>query len=181
MATVPSSRTWGSRDKLTSLRFNEISAFLRFLDGRQGGFCELNQSLIQNVPNDTDYPIVFQDEVVDRDGGHSDLTQIGRYYAQTDGWYMVSGVIAFEVHSTGYRSAKLIRYDANSGTWVPLCAAIRPAVSAFATLVPVGSRLVQMTVGQSIELVARQTSGTTLNTTVTDGASGLSVVYVGAL
>lgn len=181
MATIPESHTWASREKLTSLRFNEISAYMRFLDQRLGGFCELNQSLTQNIPNDTDYPIVFQDEVVDRDGGHSDVTQIGRYYAQTDGWYMVSGVIAFEVHPTGYRSGKLIRYDANSGVWIALCAAIRPALATFATLVPVGSRLVQMTAGQAIELIARQTSGTTLTTTATDGGSGLSVVYMGAL
>lgn len=175
MAVIPENIAWSSRQKLTSLLFNRISGFLRFLDSRDGGFCELTQTVIQDVPDDTDFPISFQNEEVDRDGGHSALEQISRYRAKTAGRYFVAGVVAFEINPNGYRAAKIMKNNTQA-----LACSIRPAAASLATFVPVGGRIIYLAVDDWVEIYARQTSGTTLKTTATDGGSGMSVVFMGA-
>lgn len=176
MATLPGTITWPvSSRMLTSVAFNQISTSLHFQAYRDGGFCELTQTTAKEIPNDTDFPIVFQNEETDRDGGHSDVEQTSRYVAHTSGNYWVSGVVGFEVNPTGYRAAKIMK---NGGQ--ALTTAIRPAASGWATFVPVGSRLIYLAANDWVEIYARQNSGATLNTTVTDGGSGMSVVFWGA-
>lgn len=181
MATVPGTVTWPSRSMLTSVGLNRVRSYLQFLALRSGGCCELTQTVVQDVVNLSDVPITFTSEEVDRDGGHSVLEATSRYTAQTQGYYLLSGVIGFAANATGYRVAKLRRTIPGAFS-TTLTAACRPAQSGtgVTTFVPVGPRIIRLEPGYYVELVARQNSGGTLSTTDVDGGSGMTVIYMGA-
>ena len=174
MATVPADLTWSS-PFLTTVEFNRISSHLRFLSYRLGGFCELIQTVVQDIPANTDQPITFQNEEVDRDGGHDNLAQLSRYTVHTSGAYMLSGLITYAANATGFRAAKLV---VNGST--TLATSLRgPQTDGTETFVPVGSRLVRLNVGDYVELHARQSTAGTLQTSIADAGSGMSVVFMG--
>ena len=114
--------------------------------------------------------------VIDSDNGHSNVTNNTRYTAQVSGWYMASGVVAFAAGATGDRQA-IIRK--NEGIVYGSSNAM-PGNAVLPT-VPTGTVLVQLNATDYIELVANQTSGGALNTSVGNAPEGcyLHVWWVG--
>lgn len=179
MAIVPTPPAWDT-PHLTSVEFNKISSVLSFLSLRSGGFCELTQTQPQEILENTDHPVIFQNEEVDRDGGHADLENISRYYVKTAGRYMLSGFVAFSANATGFRASKLM---VNGGTSSErtLTTTLRPTqTGGIEVFIPVGFRIVSLAVNDYVELRARQNSGGTLMTSVADAGSALTVMYLGA-
>jgi hypothetical protein len=179
MALIPSAVTWPDTF-LTSVQFNKYASFLTFLAYRNGGFCELSQTQTQDIPENTDYPIVFQNEEVDRDGGHSDLDNLSRYNVKTSGVYLLSGQVAFAANATGFRAAKLMK-NGGGGSPETLATTLRPAqAGGIEAFIPVGSWIGRLNAGDYVELRARQNSGTTLKTSIADAGCGMSIMFLGA-
>lgn len=179
MAAIPPTYSWPD-SFMTSVQFNKISTFLSFLSFRSGGFCQLTQTVQQDIPTDSDYPIFMQNEEVDRDGGHSDLSNISRYQVNTPGRYLLAGLVAFSANANGFRSSKLM---VNGGSSNPVELAISQQAAPAAGIEPfisVGPRIASLTVGDYVELRARQNSTATVKTSIADGGSSLTIIYLGA-
>ncbi len=177
MASIPSPPSWAT-PHITSVELNKISSVLKFLAYRNGGFCQLTQTIAHDVPSDSDWPVNFQNEEVDRDGGHGDQDNISRYVANTPGNYFIAGTGALAVNGAGFRASKLM---VNGGSANPVTLAItqRAAMTGIEPFMPVGPRIAKLAVGDYVELRVRQNSTTTIQTSVADGGSSLTVIYLG--
>lgn len=86
MATLPSPRTWTSSEQVTAAKLNaDIRDSFNFY--KQPPLARLRKSASQSVPNSTSTVVTWDTEVIDRDAGHSNVTNNSRYTAQTAGWY----------------------------------------------------------------------------------------------
>ncbi len=106
MATVPSPRTWTVGELLTAAKLNtDLRDGLNFLlapplaqlrkSGNQTGIASGSTTLI-----------TWDVEDVDRDNGHSNVTNNTRYTAQTAGYYDLSTTITFDsISGNQYRLA----------------------------------------------------------------------------
>ncbi|KJE23703.1 hypothetical protein FF36_01888 [Frankia torreyi] len=176
--TIPSPPDWPD-PYLTSVEMNKISTMLSFLSFRAGGFCQLTNTVPHDIPPDSDYPIAMENEEVDRDGGHSDQENTSRYVVKTPGNYLIAGTAALAVNGTGFRASKLM---VNGGEANPITLAItqRAAMTGIEPFMPVGPRIARLAVSDYVELRVRQNSGNTIQTSVADGGSSLTVVWIGA-
>ncbi|MCK9896980.1 hypothetical protein [Frankia sp. AgB32] len=178
MATIPSPPSWAT-PHVTSVELNKISTMLNFLQYRSGGFCQLTQTIAHDIPSDSDYPVQMQNEEVDRDGGHSDQDNLSRYVVRTPGNYLIAGMGALAVNGDGFRASKLM---VNGGSANPITLAItqRAAMAGIEPFMPVGPRIAYLNVDDYVELRVRQNSTVTIKTSVADGGSSLTVIYLGA-
>lgn len=64
----------------------------------------LRQTVAQSIPNGAFTALLLDTEDIDRDGGHSTVTNTSRYTAQTAGWYTFQGSINFTANVTGQRT-----------------------------------------------------------------------------
>lgn len=90
MATLPSPRTWTVGELLTAAKLNtDLRDGLNFLlSGKP--LCKLKLSASVSVSNQN---IPWSVEDVDRDNGHSTVTNTDRYTAQTAGWYRATAAV----------------------------------------------------------------------------------------
>lgn len=118
--------------------------------------------------------VTLDSEYVDTEGGHSTVTNTSRYVCQVAGWYWCHGSMNFPTNSTGNRSLQLaVNGSTYPGTSVLLAA---PAGNSW---IGMTAGLVQLAVGDYLELQAFQNSGGTLTTTVISGIQPtLSAVWI---
>lgn len=64
----------------------------------------LRQTVAQSFPTGAFTALLLDTEDIDRDGGHSTVTNTSRYTAQTSGWYSFQGSINFAVSTVGQRT-----------------------------------------------------------------------------
>ncbi|MFB6805491.1 hypothetical protein [Streptomyces sp. NPDC056387] len=128
------------------------------------------QQVVQSVANGTWAVLTIDTETIDTYGGHSTVSNTSRYTCQLAGWYRVGGRAAFAVNATGSRGARIhvngnfIQGAAN------LCAA-----GTLNGIVEV-SHLIQLAVGDYIEIAGGQNSGGALSTAFANEAA--SMLYV---
>jgi hypothetical protein len=67
----------------------------------------LRQSVAQSIPNGVWTPVTFDTEDLDRDSGHSTVTNTGRYTAQTPGFYLFLYTVGFALNTSGRRQVRM--------------------------------------------------------------------------
>lgn len=167
MATIPTIPTEAPGNFWTSALWNaNILNGLGYLFApvRFKAYASTGQSIATGASPAT--TINLDTEIVDSDSGHSTTTNTSRYTAQTAGLYLVGGSVCFATSATGARACQIFK---NGG-------AIEGAANQAAGNSANGGSsftvtLVQLAVGDYIELAVWQTSGGTLAT-----QSGTSVV-----
>lgn len=176
MATVPSQRTWATLDVVTAvmLNGNVRDAVNFFISGRP--LALLRQTAAQAITTATYTSVLFDTEDLDRDAGHSTVTNTSRYTAQTAGWYWVAGIGTLVADASAVRNIRL----AVNGTTLPASqvTALGTASTAFGGAV---ARLVSLSVNDYVELQVQHNKGSNLNTSVVaEAASQMSVMWAGA-
>lgn len=128
------------------------------------------QQVVQSVANGVWSVLTIDTEVVDTYGGHSTVSNTSRYTCQLAGWYRVCARAAFAVNGTGSRGA---RVHVN-GAYIQGAANLVGA----GTLngVVEASHLVQLAVGDYVEIAGGQNSGAALSTAFANEAA--SMMYV---
>jgi hypothetical protein len=92
VATVPAPRTWTSSEQVTAAKLNtDIRDAFNFF--KAPPMAVLRKSANQTIANNTTTAVIWDVEVLDRDGGHSNTTNNTRYTAQTTGWYHLRTIV----------------------------------------------------------------------------------------
>jgi hypothetical protein len=96
VATVPVQITWVTGSIVTAAQLNaNVRDAVNFaispplFVGRQ--------TIVQSVPNSFTTGLTLDVEDVDRDGGHSTVTNTSRYTSQTQGWYSGQASVIYDV------------------------------------------------------------------------------------
>lgn len=104
MATIPTIHSWTTGEVATAANLNnDTVSTWNFLSAKP--LCVLRQTTIQTVPTATWTGINFDTEDLDRDNGHSTVSNTSRYVAQTAGWYLVTGQVNMSSNTTSARFA----------------------------------------------------------------------------
>lgn len=117
------------------------------------------QTTVQSLPNSTFAAISFDSTTVDTYGGHSNTTNNTRYTAQVAGWYWCAAQVCYDnTSSTGARQTFLAKNGTriNTAFQCSLGTATSQGVSV--------GQLVQLNVGDYVEVQGWQSSGGALNT-----------------
>jgi len=126
-----------------------------------GPMCSLYQSAAQSVPNNTWTSITFTSENLDTHSGHSTSSNTSRFTCPSGwaGYYLVSGIVFLASGSVGVKLAAF----AKNGTRLPGT----PRLTTSATDgvgISIPARVVQLAVGDSLELQTLHTQGASVNT-----------------
>lgn len=160
MATIPTIPTEVPGNFWTSALWNaNILGGLNYLFApvRFKGYSSTTQSIGTGT---TPVALTLDTEIVDSDGGHSTTTNTSRYTAQTAGLYYVSGTVTFATSATNTRTLQvLLNGAAINGAGIQAAPAPNRGGSVFV------ATLVQMAVGDYVEIAAWQDSGGSLLTT----------------
>jgi hypothetical protein len=164
VATIPTIPTEVPGNFWTSALWNTVVA---------GGFNYLfapvrfkaYSSTSQAINSGTSSTVLTLDtEIVDSDGGHSTVTNTSRYTCQTAGLYYVSGSVCF--NATNANGTRTLNIFVNGAGQVG--AGIQAAPSPANGASVFSATLVQLAVGDYVELACWQNSGTSpINTATT--------------
>jgi hypothetical protein len=131
-----------------------------------------------SIPTNSLTVISFTQEYVDTGNMHSTSTNTHRITCQVAGWYKVWGVVAFDSQTGGTRGG-LIRYNPGSSVVDPTYTHV--AATNFNTTVNLVPAVIQMAVGDYIQLEAYQNSGVSVPLTTTAGMkTSLFAEYIGS-
>lgn len=169
MATIPTIPTEVPGNFWTSALWNaNILNGLGYLFApvRFKAYSSTTQSITSGAANGV--VLTLDTEIVDSDGGHSTVTNTSRYTAQTAGLYWVCGTVCFSTSATGARALQILVNG--TGTAGNLIQSAATSTNGGSVLT---SSLVQLAVGDYVELFAWQTSGGNL-TTSTGAANGVN-------
>ncbi len=177
MTTLPVMRTWVAGELVTAAYMNSnVRDAGTFLLGRPAA--NLRQSVAQSVASSVYVPILWDTEDLDRDGGHSTVTNTSRYTAQTPGYYWVAWTLPFVLNGTGGRGGR-IRTNGTDTQANAVAAAFGPTSTT--VTIAVAASGIQYLNGTTdyVELCAFQSSGVALNTYVqTDAVPRMSLLWV---
>jgi len=124
---------------------------------------ELRQTVSVNVTSGgTGVLMTFTTEDIDTAGGHSNVSNTGRYTSTVWGYYLLGGAVSFASNATGRRGC----WWRKNGTVLDGSEIVMAAGSNIVT-VPARSKIVELDVGDYVEMIAFQDSGSTLATAVT--------------
>lgn len=108
-------RTWVTSEIVTA---SQLNTHIRDNETFLGipPLAVLRHSTTQSIPNNSQTACAFDTEDIDRDNGHSTVTNNSRYTAQTAGWYLVVAGAGFAGDATGTRQWILkVNGTANKG------------------------------------------------------------------
>jgi hypothetical protein len=122
--------------------------------------------------------LTLDTEEFDNYGGHSTTTNTSRYTCQVAGIYLLAGNAAFSTSTVGFRAVRFtVNGSANPvhGSFVKTLPAPAGNSSGVGT-----TAMVQLNVGDYVELQANQSSGASLNTAAGSGdaAPSMSCLWV---
>lgn len=141
----------------------------------------LRQTVAQSIPNAAWTDITMDTEDIDRDGGHSTVTNTARYTSPTAGYLMLSGGVSYAANATGYRGARF----ALNATQTNYSAVVLMTVTVAATVTDVPARTIIQPVNGTTDYVTVQgvqNSGGALNTAVSAGDQPyMTVLWVSTL
>lgn len=130
------------------------------------------QTSVQSVSNGSWAVLTMDTEEYDSHGGHSIVTNTSRYTCQVAGRYRVGGRSAWAVNSTGSRGARILLNGA-----VIAGAASISAPGTLTGIVEV-NHLLELAVGDYVEIAGGQNSGGSLSTAyASEAASMLYVIW----
>ncbi|WP_329143419.1 hypothetical protein OIU91_05875 [Streptomyces sp. NBC_01456] len=132
------------------------------------------QGTVQSVSTGTFTPLTIDTEVIDSDGGHSTTTNTSRYTATVPGTYLVLGTAAWAANATGYRRTSI----ALNGTRVPGSSVGSDATTSVLAGNSTSTIVVLNGTTDYVEVHASQSTGSALNTSVTDFAPSLRVIWL---
>ena len=176
MATVPSFTTFVAGAILTAAQLNtNIRDAGNFWLARPLfiGRATSGQSLTNITWTDIDLGV----EDIDRDGGHSTVTNTARYTSPTAGYLLLAGGVSFVVNATGMRGARW----ALNGTAINGAGAYIQAVAATDATVVAARTIFQLVNGTPdyVTLQGFQRSGGALSTSaVAEAQSSMHVLWV---
>lgn len=98
MATVPTPTTWVPGLVTSTMMNAGIRDPAAFILSNKPLYLTV-QSVAQTLTSSFWFPITFHTEVIDRDAGHSTVTNVSRYTGKTAGWYMVTITVAVAISS----------------------------------------------------------------------------------
>jgi hypothetical protein len=176
MGTVPSEDTVTAGTTATAAYANKNirDAVNWFVTSRP--VCLARQTVLQAVATATWTSVTLDSESVDRDGGHSTVTNTSRYTSATAGWYYASGVVGFAANATGFRATRW----AINGTDVPGSYNFTQPWTGAASVTAVGM-LVFLNSGDYLELQCEHNIAGSLNTNVTSNqGSSMSLWWIGS-
>lgn len=157
--TVPVSATKNAGDLITGALWNAGPAasntFLTTVP-----MAEVYQTIAQNLATGTFTAITMDSTILDTDGQHSNSTNNSRVVCQVAGWYSVSGGIGFVTNATGARGAVIYK----NGSPLTQATGNIVAASNAVHVSTAGEFLVQLAVGDYVELYGWQNSGGALST-----------------
>lgn len=100
MATVPVEITWTTGQVVTAAQLNtNIRDAINFILGPP--MFVLRQTVAQSIADTTVTALTWDAEDLDRDNGHSTVTNTSRYTSQTTGWYDLHGQDGFASITSG--------------------------------------------------------------------------------
>lgn len=124
---------------------------------------ELRATSVQSLTNGTGTAVNFDAEDIDSHGGHSTSVNTSRYTAQIAGWYQCTGAVSFASNATGRRGVWWQKNGADvTGSETAFVAAGTGVIT-----IPARVKLIQLAVGDYVQMLAFQDSGGALNTSVT--------------
>jgi hypothetical protein len=119
-----------------------------------------SQTSVQSIPNTTVTAILIDTEKSDTYDGHSLVTNTSRYTCQTNGagWYLFVGSVLWAASNLGSRSVGISKNGVSQGSVSVDCSRldVNPNLTATA--------LVQLAVGDYVEVVAYQSTGSASST-----------------
>lgn len=128
------------------------------------------QQIVQSVANGTWGVITLDTEIVDTYGGHSTVSNTSRYTCQVAGWYRVGGRAAFAANGTGSRGA---RVHLNGNFLIGGAVLVGSGTLAG---VPEVNHILQLAVGDYVEIAGGQNAGGSLSTLYANESA--SMMYV---
>lgn len=159
MATIPTIPSESPGNFWTSALWNaNVLNGLNYLLSpvRFKGYAVAAQSLTSSTSTTV---LALDTTAVDSDNGHSNVTNNSRYTCQTAGLFYVSGSVNFAQNSGGTRTLQVFQNGASiTGSAVQAMPSATNGASVFT------STIVQLSVGDYVELAAWQNSGSTLAT-----------------
>lgn len=176
MATVPAEITWVAGSIVTAAQLN-----LNLRDGINffvnPVIAVLRQTVAQSLTSAVFTSINMDTEDIDRDGGHSTVTNTSRYTAQTAGWYEALACVHYSANVTGRR---ITRWAVNAAALLASFTSMASvATGTGSTGMDAVPRRVFLNVGDFLEVQGFQDSGGALNTQVgAENASYFSVLWV---
>jgi hypothetical protein len=176
MATVPVFRTWVAGEIVTAAYMNtNIRDAGNFLVAVP--IAVLRQTVAQSIPNSAFTALLLDTEDIDRDGGHSTVTNTSRYTSQTQGWYTSQISTNFAANTVGQRT---LVFRPNGGAATTYKNKVQgTAVGSVGSGSFVSSAHFFLNVGDYIEALCWQNSGGALLTYITDeGNPSMNVRWV---
>jgi len=178
MTTIPSYRTWVAGEVVVASYFNSnIRDAGNFWLARP--LCILRQTSAQTLTTATWTDLLMDTEDIDRDGGHSTVTNPARYTSPTAGYLLLGGGAGFAANATGQRG---VRWALN-GTTINGTQVFISAVAA--QVLTLANRAIFQAVNGTTDYVTNQghqTSGGNLNTAVTtDQQPSFHILWVSTL
>ncbi len=177
MGVVPVMRTWVAGEIVTASFMNSnVRDAGNFLLARPAAV--LRQTVAQTIPNNVWTGVNFDTEDLDRDNGHSTVSNTSRYVAATPGFYWIAYTVVYVANTSGVRAARL----RTNGTDTKATAVGRMLVSAassFDTSLQGGG--IQYLNGTSdyLETMTYQSSGAGRDTAASvDGAPRMQLIWV---
>jgi len=142
--------------------------------------CSIYQNAAQAISNNTETKVNCDLEFLDTDGFHSNVTNNSRITvpAGKGGKYYVTAFVSFVANGTGTRRFDFWRNN-YSGSPARICLYEAPGNSSIPTSA-VLSGVVDLAVGDYLELVVLQTSGGNLNLNLGGNSGAFSAYYLGA-
>ena len=165
---VPIPRTFTVDETETGAFFNTQRDALNFLLGPPD--LVVNQSVAQTLTSGANAMVSFNATIVDTYGGHSNSTNNSRYTCQAAGWYWFKGNPVVVSNATGGRTCSLFK----NGAQITTSFVVYPAAGTFYAAMGIEcSTLLQLSVGDYVELSVAQDSGGNLSTYVAGAQSNL--------
>lgn len=122
----------------------------------------MRQIVAQSIPNGTTTPITFTAHDIDSHGGHSTTTNTSRYTCQVAGTYQLAGGIGWSSSTAGRRNAWWRKNGSDVvGTESGADSDVTGIIATIARTI-----LIDLDVGDYVELTGTQESGGSLNTAV---------------
>ncbi|MDB4872485.1 MAG: hypothetical protein JWL97_3489 [Gemmatimonadales bacterium] len=161
---VPNPSTWAPFDPVTAARLRaDVAGAVAFHTARP--YFSASQSSVQTVTTSTWTGVTLDNAAVDTAGGHSNTASPSRYVCKVAGWYLAVGTVAFASHATALSNTYIagVRVNGSNSFGNLFEGAKHPGANTHA-IAPMVVELVQLAVGDYIELAAYQNSGGSVST-----------------
>jgi hypothetical protein len=166
---VPNPRTAVAGEFETAAFMNMFRDAINFLANKP--LAVIYQGTAQSFTSSSGAAVTFDQTTADTYSGHSNSTNNTRYTAVVAGWYWIVGTVTWANVSGGNRNVSINK----NGTGVPQFGTADPSASAL--VFPAGqvTALVQLNVGDYVEVIAYQDSGGAVSTHA--NGSSMAVIW----